>query len=151
MGTVDTSIYLVARAGALLCALPISSVIETMRPLPVMPLTHAPEFVAGTSVIRGEPVPVVDATRFLGATNGQLTRFIVVRAGDRKVALAVQAVLGIHHLNSKMLAGIPPLLSRAGTEAIAAIAALDKDLLFVLQAAHVVPEEVWNSMDQGAR
>jgi chemotaxis signal transduction protein len=43
-----------------LCAVPLSHVIEIMRPLPVEPISSVPSFVQGISIIRGIPTPVVD-------------------------------------------------------------------------------------------
>ena len=49
----------------MLAALPLEHVVETMRPLPVEPLGDAPRFILGLSIVRGEPIPVVD----VGAAN----------------------------------------------------------------------------------
>jgi purine-binding chemotaxis protein CheW len=53
-----------------LCAVPLTHVIEIMRPLPVEPISDVPLFVQGVSIIRGIPTPVVDLGALLGAPNG---------------------------------------------------------------------------------
>lgn len=133
---------LLVRAGARVCALPVESVLETMRPLPISTLPEAPPFVSGVAVIRGEPVPVVDLHALLGGgAPGVAARFVTVRAGARSVALAVERVLGIEALTASAAAA-PPLLSGASAAAVEALASRDGDLLVVLSAARLVPDEV---------
>ncbi len=133
---------LLVRAGARVCALPVESVLETMRPLPVATLPGAPSFVRGVAIVRGEPVPVVDLDAFLGsAAPGPVARFVTVRAGPRVVALAVHGVLGVEALTISS-ANAPPLLACANAAAVEALASRDGDLLVVLSAARIVPEEI---------
>jgi hypothetical protein len=40
---------------------------------------------------------------------------------------------------------VPPLLATAASEAVAALATLDSELLVVLRAARILPDEVWPS------
>lgn len=114
-----------------------------MRPLTLSPIAGAPEFVSGVSVIRGAGVPVVDLAVLLGVESSQPTRLILVRAGQRTVALAAQAVIGVVELAPKALADAPPILSQVQAHMITAIAVLDKDLMLVLQASSIVPDEIW--------
>lgn len=131
----------------MLCAFPLAHVVEIMRALPTRALANAPEFVRGISIIRGEPLPVVDLALVLGAVSaGELTRFVVVRSGDRKVAVAVETVVGIRQAASEMLAGMPRLLSKAQPGIVTAIGALERELLLVLEATYFVPEVVWSSL-----
>ncbi len=137
---------LVVRAGDRLCALPIASVVETMRPLPVTPLADAPAYVRGVAIVRGEPVPVVDLAAFVGvgagagAVRGAPARFVSVRAGGRAAALAVAGVVGVASLNPAGARRMP-LLGEACAGALAALRARDDDLLLVLAAARLVPED----------
>ncbi|HVZ36331.1 MAG TPA: chemotaxis protein CheW, partial [Polyangiaceae bacterium] len=57
---------LVCRVRARLCALPVTQVVETLRPLPAERLAGMPAFVTGVGMIRGEPVPIVDPGLLLG-------------------------------------------------------------------------------------
>jgi purine-binding chemotaxis protein CheW len=111
-------------------------------PLAVETLSGAPPFVIGVSVVRGVPVPVVDAGRLLGARESRPGRFVTVRAGDRIVALAVDEVVGVRAILTESLQGLPPLLRDAGAEAIAGIGTLDAELLLVLHGTRLVPEDV---------
>lgn len=140
----DARLVLLCRASSWMCALPVSSVEETMRPLPVVPLSGAPPFVLGVSVIRAMPVPVVDAARLLGGVAERApTRFVTLRVGERRVALAVHAVDGIVALAAASIGEMPPLLSHAGPDFVDAIGTLDRALLVVLESVHLVPESVW--------
>jgi purine-binding chemotaxis protein CheW len=135
---------LIVGVGTLRCALPLALVVETTRPLPLCPLAGAAEFVLGTSVIRGEPVPVVDLAGLLGAAPARPARFVVVRAGERRVALATDAVIGVRDIAVETMAPVPPLLAVARPDAAMALGVLDRELLLVLQTAHIVPDEVWS-------
>ena len=140
---------LVCRIDGVLCALPVEHVVETMRPLPVEPLAGAPAFVRGLSIIRGAPVPVVDAASLLGSPDTQPTRFVMVKAGARRVALAVSDVIGVRALAPEKLQALPPLLREAAADIVTSIGALDDELLLVLRSARLVPDAVWTSAEIG--
>ncbi len=142
---------LLVRAGGQTCALDLSHVVEIMRPLPVRAVAGAPDMVRGLSTVRGVPLPVVALDRVLlpadlPPSTAATHRFVVVRTGDRQVALAVDAVLGVYDLASSLIGGIPPLIEHAAGEAIEAIGALDSELLMVLSAGRIVPDEAWRSL-----
>jgi purine-binding chemotaxis protein CheW len=146
--------FLLCRVGSRIAALEIRDVLETMRPLPIEPLTGAPTFVLGLAIVRGFPIPVVDADRLLGSSGSSSippilpspARFVALKLGARSAALAVDAVLEIRTLPAGTLAGIPPLLGEA-TGVVSAIGALDATLLLVLEAARLVPDSVWNAIN----
>ena len=109
-------------------------------------------FVLGVSVVRGFPVPVLDAALLLAATGrSSPDRFVVLRVGSRTAVLAVDTVLGIRSLERDALVKLPPLLSNAESAVIEAIATLDSELLVVLNCARIVPPEVWASLDSAGR
>jgi purine-binding chemotaxis protein CheW len=138
---------LTVRAGARMLALPIESVVETMRPMPVEPLAGAPSFVRGLAVIRGAATPVVDVAELLGTRAETPGRFVTLRLGPRQIALAVEAVLGLSALEPADLAALPPLLDDATRGAVHSVGLLDSQLVLVLRAARVVPDEVWRAVD----
>src|SRR5579863_6492185 len=141
MSETSTPVLLV-RAATHICALNLSHVIEVMRPLPVAQLTGAPEMVCGLAVIRGNPVPVVVLARLFGTGTSAPGRFVVVRAGEKQVALAVDEVLGIRRFRASASQSMPPLLRDAAAGMVTAIGALDSDLMFVLNTAGIVPPEL---------
>lgn len=141
---------LVCRVRTLLVALPVTAVRETMRPLPITPLSPAPEWVVGVAVVRGEPVPVVDVGTVLGLTEPRgTTRFVAIRAGERSVALAVEEVLSVSSFPAESARALPPLLTGDGQRHVAALAARDARLMAVLETARLVPEDVWEALDRG--
>ena len=110
-----------------------------------------PAFVRGVAVIRGVPVPVVDAASVLeerAACSPHPSRFVALKTGGRRVALAVDEVLGVKEIRSTNLAELPPLLAGA-RERTAAMAILDNELLLVLQSARFVPDGTWNLIESG--
>ena len=128
-----------------------ADVIETMRPQPIEAIAGAPGFVLGLAVIRGEPVPVVDVARLLGTEAAQPRRFVTVRGARRPIALAVDAVLGVRAVAADQLLELPPLVGAVVAETVAAIGALDAQLLVMLQAARVVPDAVFDLVERAAR
>ena len=140
--TTGSIAVLLMRARSGVCALPLTDLLETMRPLPARPAPEAPAFLHGVAVIRGEPVPVVDLDCLLGApVPAEAGRYVLVRVGARRVALAVESVLGIREIDRATLAAKPPLLGSAPSEVIAAMGALDRDLLVLLDGARLLPPE----------
>jgi purine-binding chemotaxis protein CheW len=143
MSGLGENLRLLIRVGRHNCALRLLDVVETMRPLPVEPLSGAPEGVCGVACLRGGPVPVVDLTALMGESscNGW-TRFVCVRSGGRTVALAVSDVLGIRYFPPDTLTTMPPLLQTAQPQIIEAIASLDADLFLVLKSAGLIPPDM---------
>lgn len=139
---------LLCRAGSMLCALPIRQVIEVMRPLPLEELPGAPDFVAGVSIVRGAPLPVVTIARLFQERHEPPGRLVVARAGHRRLGLAIDEVVGIRSIAAATLDALPPLLSAASKAAVAELASLDGELLVLLEAANVVSEEVFGSLDR---
>lgn len=138
---------LFCRVQARLCALPLECVLETMRPLPLEPLPGASPFVSGLAVIRGGPVPVVDAARLFGARDSNPGRWVTLAVGGRWVALAVDAVLGVAALPGESLQALPPLLKEAGPDVVEAIGIQDAELLLLLASSRLVPNELWARLD----
>ena len=142
-GGTAASFSLLCRAAGVLCALPIEHVIETMRPPALETLPDAPHFIAGIAIVRGAPLPVIDVARLFGKESERPERLVVARVGQRRVGLAVDAVLGARVLPDDMLQRLPPLLRDASREAVSEIGSLDGELMVVLRAARIVPAEIF--------
>lgn len=142
MVDVNPELFLVCRIGGMRCALPLAGVIETLRPLAMDTLSGAPAFVAGLSIIRGDPVPVISGHYLLGGPGGRTDRWIVLRAGAHRVALGVDDVIGIEPLLRSELGAMPPLMRRSSV-VVAEMGALDGELLLVLDAGRVIPDELF--------
>jgi purine-binding chemotaxis protein CheW len=142
-----TGFLLLARARSRICALPLEHVSETLRGLPLEAVPGVPPFVRGVSVLRGEPVPVVDLGALLGLDEApRPTRLIAVTVGGRKVALAVEEVLRIVPAAAIGRRDLPPLLRGTGDGVVRSLAALDHGFLAVLEAGRLLPDEVWNAV-----
>ena len=120
-----------------------------MRPLPVQALAGMPAFVLGLSIVRGRAIPVVDAGALLDASGARaFTRFLVLRVGARRIALAIEKILGTRAIPSASISDLPPLLGGAREETVEAVAAVDEELLLLLRAGRIVPEAAWRALDQ---
>ena len=146
----NSGLSLLCRVDTRLCALPLESVIEMTRPLPVEPVAGAPDFVLGLSVVRGSAVPIVDAGRLLSGGRSPLSRFVILRVRERRVGLAVDAVLGVRSLQARSLEELPPLLRSAAADVVEAIGTLDSELLMILRAVRIVPEELLAAIETEA-
>jgi purine-binding chemotaxis protein CheW len=131
-----------------MCAVPLTCVIETMRPLPTERIAGTPPFVLGVAIVRGIPTPVVDLGAILGAPPAHKgERFVTVRTGSRQVALLAGTVLGIRDLDALAATQeLPPLLEGAPEDVIEKIGTLDERFLVVLQEAWKLPDEVWHAV-----
>jgi len=140
---------LAVRATTKWCALPLTLVGETMRPLPVEPLRAMPAFVRGFAIVRGEAVPVVDLEALVsGAPGASGKRFVTLRISEgHTLALLVDEVLGVLSLPASTFNALPSLLRDAGQVA-SAIGARDQQLLMMLDASRLLPDEVWKALDE---
>lgn len=121
-------------------ALPLTHVLETMRPLPVQPIPGSLPCVRGLAIVRGEPVPVVDLAYLMEGERGVPDRWVSVRSSAAVAALEVDGILGIRTLPAETLRGLPPLLRNADVEIVSAIGALDAGLLLVLDQGRLLPD-----------
>ena len=119
-----------------------------MRPLPIEPIAGTPGFVRGVSVIRGLPTPVVDLKALLESSDNSPSygRFVTLKYDARRVVIGVDSVVGLRNLDSAQLGELPPLLRDVTADLIESFGTLDAQLLLVLHAARIVPDEVWATL-----
>lgn len=139
---------LIVTVGRRAYAIGLQHVAETMRPLAIEAIAGMPEFVRGVSVIRGTPMPVVDLQVLLktGEHSAAYGRFVTVKVGERRVALAVDGVVGVRHLDPAQMGELPPLLQDIDANLVEAIGTCDAQFLMVLRTAHLVPDDVWTTL-----
>ena len=139
---------LVVMVGGRVCAFPLHHVVETMRPLPIKPIAGTPVFVRGVSIIRGAPTPVVDLNALLDNSENSSSygRFVILKLGDRRVSIGVDCVVGLMNLDSAQLSELPLLLQDVTADLIESVGTRDAQLLLVLRAARIVPNEVWTTL-----
>lgn len=140
---------LVFSVGTQRYALPLADVVEVMRALPLTVPTRLPDGVLGTSLIRGRPTPVVDASQLLSNAPTTGTRWILMRVGSRHVALAVDDIRGTHLVTRSNLSVAPPLLGGGGL--IEAIGLLDTEFVHVLSSVRLLRELPDESLTYGTQ
>lgn len=128
---------LICRVAARACALPLEHVREVMRRCPVERVQPAPDFTLGMALIRGESVPVIDAGVLLTGEASSAARFVVLKVGERRVALGVDEVVGTRRIAPAELGGLPPLLAGAA-DRVRAMAVLDGQLVEVLESGRLI-------------
>ncbi|GAB6903761.1 chemotaxis protein CheW [Kineosporia succinea] len=138
---------LVCGTGGKTFAVPLTSVRETMRPLPTSAVPGMPPFVLGVARIRGSAVPVVDSGILTGGAAVDASRWITLHTDDhRAVALAVQSIAGIRTVERDDLEELPPLLDGDAPQLFSALVSRDAQLLLALQASHLLPDGVWERL-----
>jgi purine-binding chemotaxis protein CheW len=140
---------LIVTTGSCACAIPAYDVVETMRPLPIESIAGMPAFVRGVSVIRGIPIPVLDLGALLqiGDRRDTCGRFVTVKIGERRAALAVDGVIGLRILDPARMGELPSLLRAPESHVIDAIGTSDAQLLVLLRSMRIVPDEVWTALE----
>lgn len=141
-------VILLCRVGPCHCALPLTHVVETCDPLPVRPSPGMPGFISGVSLVRGMPLPVINAALLVGAGKGvPPTRFVTLQIAERQVILAVEKVVGIRAMPADPFDTLPPLLGAARSEIVREISAHDSALLWLLDTVRIVPASVWHTVE----
>lgn len=143
----ETRRALIFTVGQRICAIHVENVAEIMRPLPVQPVVGMPAPVRGLSVIRGAPMPVLDMRMLLdGLPGDDCSRFVVLKMGDRSVAITVDRVIGMQGVAASDMHELPPLLRTASAALVSAVGAVDRQLLVVLDTARLVPADFWTEL-----
>ncbi|MBI2601726.1 MAG: chemotaxis protein CheW [Deltaproteobacteria bacterium] len=147
VGTGAETLVLCVQSENNICAIPVRDISEIMRPMPREVLPDSPHFVIGMSVIRGRPVPVVDFSSLIGLKrSSQFGKYVVLNLESRKVALAVENVLGIKNLSLEFMEKLPPLLQNVHPDIISAIGTLDEDFLILIQTPKLVSIDAWEKI-----
>ncbi|MGE0449547.1 MAG: chemotaxis protein CheW [Vicinamibacterales bacterium] len=129
---------LVLLAGDRRCAIPLTSVLEVARPLPLVQVDRQSPPVLGLARFRGRPVPVVDLAAVLGVAASPARRFVSLRVGDRAVALAVGDVDGVEWFEPESFSALPALVVSSSPGPVAALAERDHELLLVLDGGRLL-------------
>lgn len=126
-----TPTALLLRAGGLVCAAPLTHLVEVLRPLPVVGLASAPPSVLGMTAYRGGSAPVIHLSLVLGLGEvAPIERFVALRTLRGLVLLAVEGVLGFGELEASTPGSVSPLLW--DTDVVTELGARDGSLVAVL-------------------
>jgi purine-binding chemotaxis protein CheW len=121
-------------------AVAIARVKEIANPLPVVALPHPPRAVAGVADFRGDVIPVVDLRARFGlppVPSTRKTKWIVVDASGRLVALVVDAVTEVFGTGGAELRPAPSLGGGDDLRGLAGVTAHGAGLVFVLDVARL--------------
>jgi purine-binding chemotaxis protein CheW len=113
-------------------ALPMRDVLEVVRAVAVRALPAAPAIMLGIIDLRGEIVPVLDVRVRFGCPHKALElsdQFVIAHAGPRRVALHVDAALGIQRLTMLAVEDLGNLPSTLGH--VAGVASTEEGLVLV--------------------
>ena len=135
---------LLVRVRDLVAALPLASVVETMRMQPITPVGAVPKYVCGMALLRGKPTVVVDLGELLGMpVPARAARLVTLRLNQRLLALAVEEVIGVEQFGADSLQELPPLLRNAASAVVDALGSRDRELLVALDAARLLPDDLY--------
>lgn len=113
-------------------ALPVASVREIVRATAIVPLPKAPLVIEGVINLRGEIVPVLDLRARFGAPRRSVhpdEHFIVLRAGERTIALRADQATGLRAVDDAQVRPIEAVV--ANTEYVAGLATLPDGVLLI--------------------
>lgn len=122
-------------------AFPLEAVIEVVRPLWVTPVPDAPEHVLGVIQLRQAVVPVFDLRARFDRTQSDfmyMNRFVIVRVGDRSVALVVDEVIDLVEFGESDVHGRDAFATTTLPPVVAAVLRLDGQLVALLDLSSVV-------------
>ena len=131
-------------------ALPITSVLEILRPLPIESMPNAPAFVAGVMIVRGQPIPVIELGLLMrNHPLETIKRLIVIQLAEhRRAGLLVSDVFGLRDGAELALDSTPALASGFEAGVIQSLGQLDSTLLAVLELGLILPDSVWDSIQR---
>ena len=94
--------YLTFELGDAYYSLPLRSVHEILRTLPITVVPRAPDFVVGVITVRGKIITVMDPAKRLNVDSPSVPgRVLLVHNGEEIVGVAVQRVVQVHRLLSE--------------------------------------------------
>jgi purine-binding chemotaxis protein CheW len=139
---------LIFTVGAQFCAVPLTDVVEVMRAQPITSHDVLPAGVLGTTILRGQPTPVIDAGQLLRGASSSGARLLSLKVGLRRVALAVDHIVGTSAIVEDALVDAPALL-RGNDGVVAALSVLDSELVHVLTSVRLLPHEPDATLSEG--
>ena len=142
-GAVTTArAFLLVAGGGLRLALPVEAVGEIHRAARIDALPGAPAGVDGLANLRGRPLPVLDLRGLSGQRsipNSPDQQFVTILSERRPVLLRVDRALDVVRLDPQSFHPVPVPLE--GGDCLTAVAAMEDDLLVVLDPERVLSPE----------
>lgn len=113
-------------------AVPLAATERALPMVAISPLPDCPDVVLGAVNVHGEVVPVLDPRRALGRRTAEVRReahLLLVRTARRRLALAVDSVLGVSEVAPDAVT--PPGSVHPAIERLAGVVALADGLLLI--------------------
>ena len=109
----------------------------------VTPVPNALPYVAGIVSVRGQVLPALDLRARLGLPRGERTlrsRLLVVRTGERTVALIVDSAREFAHIPADVLRAPPEAIGGRSRRYLRGVAPLGERLVLVLDAGALLTD-----------
>ena len=121
-------------------AIDIQRVREIIKPLPTLPIPHAPPAVIGVTDHRGDVVPIIDLRLRFGAPSKPSEReqlWIVVKRGNRYAGLVVDRVTEVFGAGVSQYREVPDIGLGDRTQGIISVCTHRGSLVFVLDVDRI--------------
>ncbi len=121
-------------------AVEVARVREIIRPLPVVPLPHAPPAIVGVADHRSEVVPVLDVRRRFGlpeTARTRRTKWILVMLATRTVGLVVDGVSEVFGVGEADRRPVPTVGTGDAARGFHSVYAHRGELVFVLDVDRI--------------
>lgn len=128
--------------------LPISTVKEIIKPIPVTRVPKSPPFVEGVIDLRGRIVPIVNVRSMFGLDPLPLTeesRFVDIQLEGLNLAIVVEAVSEVVRIATKQIEPAPQLIAGVDGKYLKGIARFEEKLVLLLDVDEVFAR--WTKKD----
>jgi purine-binding chemotaxis protein CheW len=140
---VQTREFVTMRIGSQRFGISVMAVQDVIRKHHITPIPHAPHIVAGALNLRGRIVTAIDVRKRLALETypePETLMKIVVEYQHELYALMVDSVGDVLPLSLASIEKVPSNLNDAWKQVAAGVYKLDKELLVILDIAHVISE-----------
>jgi purine-binding chemotaxis protein CheW len=139
-----TALHVVFRVAGAEYVIPAADVLHMESYTGATPLPGAPPYVAGLVQVRGRVMPVVDVRARFGVPAQTPTldsRMVIGRAGDRIVALLVDAAREVIKIDPEAVRAPPRLVTQQASGFVKAVVQMGQRLLMLVDFEKLIGEE----------
>jgi len=129
--------------------LPIASVKEIIKPLPITRFPKSPPFVEGIINLRGGILPIVNLRKLFGLEPLPVTdesRFIDIHLSGLKIGIVVDGVSEVVRISNNQIEAAPPIICGVDGKYLTGIARLEERLVLLLDLEEIFSQ--WNHKSQ---
>lgn len=132
-------------------AIPILSVQEINRMMPITRVPKSPPFVEGVINLRGKIIPVVDLRKRFGLAapaDSNDNRIVVVEVAKRVIGFTVDRVNEVLRIQAGIVEPPPPMVRGIESEYVEGVGKLDDRLLILLDLSRLFSEQDLDAADR---